>query len=453
MAEENKQGSDVDDLGAAQLRHTVKSSKLLYSAPDIVLRAPIYLIFTIAFTALLYSFWAKKDELVVAPLTLKREAVTIQAVGAGIVTYVMTEENARIASGDPIAVVQEQIRAAASPEQQALYAEKQELEKELDKALKDYDHQISQLHLDLDDLRRNNSSNKGALQSRIQTIRLQLDAAKRASESVERKLALARKRLGTKEKLYLARDLTITEYEEAQESVSDLERSSHDSQSEIQKIRLTLQTTRDELRIVQNLHREEKIVRDIQKQEKNQARDVKDLKERIDSTVNRIKGVDTMVRGVSYDENTALYKSNFDGLVTGSHIKNGQLIAGGAPVATIVKQSAPLEAHVLVQNQDIGRLKHGQEVKIKYFAYPYQDYGVQKGTIVDIAIKSGGQDAPEGTYVVRAALHQETISKPGGKVKNLEIGLAGSAEIITGDKRLIELVFSPVSRFFTKPED
>ena len=39
-----------------------------------------------------------------------REAVTIQAVGAGIVTYVMTEENARIASGDPIAVVQEQIR-------------------------------------------------------------------------------------------------------------------------------------------------------------------------------------------------------------------------------------------------------------------------------------------------------------------------------------------------------
>lgn len=288
MAEENKQGSDVDDLGAAQLRHTVKSSKLLYSAPDIVLRAPIYLIFTIAFTALLYSFWAKKDELVVAPLTLKREAVTIQAVGAGIVTYVMTEENARIASGDPIAVVQEQIRAAASPEQQALYAEKQELEKELDKALKDYDHQISQLHLDLDDLRRNNSSNKGALQSRIQTIRLQLDAAKRASESVERKLALARKRLGTKEKLYLARDLTITEYEEAQESVSDLERSSHDSQSEIQKIRLTLQTTRDELRIVQNLHREEKIVRDIQKQEKNQARDVKDLKERIDSTVNRI---------------------------------------------------------------------------------------------------------------------------------------------------------------------
>ena len=60
MAEENNQTGGIDDLGAAQMRHTIKSSKLLYSAPDYILRAPIYLIFAITLTALFYSFWRKR---------------------------------------------------------------------------------------------------------------------------------------------------------------------------------------------------------------------------------------------------------------------------------------------------------------------------------------------------------------------------------------------------------
>ena len=56
-------------------------------------------------------------------------------------------------------------------------------------------------------------------------------------------------------------------------------------------------------------------------------------------------------------------------------------------------------------------------------------------------------------YVVTVALSTEQIAKRGEKPKNLEIGLEGIAEIKTGSKRMIEMLFSPVSRFFEGGDD
>lgn len=453
MKNVNKGAANIDDVSSAQMRHTIKSSRLLYSAPNVVLRAPIYLIFWITVVALIYSFWAKKDEMVIAPLTLQRESITVQAVGGGIVSDILTEENAPIAAGDPIVVVQEQIRAATSPEQQALISHRRELEKDLDKMVKDYDHEISQLELDLEDLQSTKSTEKANLGSRIDMIRLQLATARRAKQSLERKYELAEKRYRTKKELYDSHDLTITEFEEAEEAVNDLEAAIHDAQAEIQKVGLSLQSAGEERSKLNNLHREEKIARDLAKLGKNRNRDIADLGEKIVSLSERIEGIDTLVRGVSYSDNKARYRSTFDGIVTSLHVRKGQLVDAGASLATIVKESAALEGRVMVLNQDIGRLKHGQPVMIKYFAYPYQDYGMQMGTIVDIATKSGGADVEPGMYMVRVALHKETIKRPGSKVKRLEIGLEGMAEIKTGEKKLIELIFTPISKFFTKPEE
>ncbi len=455
MRDEDQQYDVVDEPGVARMRHTIKASRLLYSVPGFILRGPIYLIGLIMLAALIYSFWAKKDELVVAPLELQRESYTVQSVGSGLVSDVLTEEGAHITAGDPIARVQEQIRVAMSPEQEALVSQRWELEKELDKARKDYNHQIDQLERDLIDLRTGRSTQKAGLSAQVSQIKFQLATARRAKTSAERRLDLARKRLATKEELYKTRDITITEYEEAQESVNELERSVEDSQAEIHKILLNLETARQEKAKVESQHQEEKLVADLEKAKANKTRDVKDLTERIESITGRLEGVDMLVPGVDYKSNTARYKSKFDGLVTKVHIKKGQLIDSGSPIATVVKNSAALEGRVMVQNADIGRVKYGQTVQIKYFAYPYQDHGIQSGTIIHIATHpSGGAEGEAGSmYEVRVALYSETVQKLGGRPKKLEIGLEGMAEIKTGEKRFIELVFAPVSKFFVDPDE
>src|SRR3954451_1824085 len=95
------------------------AATLLYSAPGFVLHGPVYLMFVSMFAMLVYSFFASKDIIVMAPLTLQRQAVTIQAVSGGLVESVEVGENSVVSAGDPLATIQEKIRAASTPEQEA----------------------------------------------------------------------------------------------------------------------------------------------------------------------------------------------------------------------------------------------------------------------------------------------------------------------------------------------
>jgi len=147
-------------------------------------------------------------------------------------------------------------------------------------------------------------------------------------------------------------------------------------------------------------------------------------------------------------------------------------------------------------------------VNIKYDAFPYQDFGIQKGSIQKIS-KRPAEGDKEGRYEVQVRLVRTDIVKQkeerpladidpkagvvlaneyvgkggaeqrlpygdgttitdtikedllrGGvtevqvvvKAEPLTLGLQGFAEIKTGEQRLIETIFSPVSRFFLKEE-
>jgi hemolysin D len=109
----------IDSAGSGKQRHSIPAATLLYSAGSFVLHGPVYLMFISMFAMLVYSFFASKDIIVMAPLTLQRQAVTIQAVGGGLVESVEVGENSVVSAGDPLVTVQEKIRAASTPEQEA----------------------------------------------------------------------------------------------------------------------------------------------------------------------------------------------------------------------------------------------------------------------------------------------------------------------------------------------
>ncbi|MCK5296417.1 MAG: HlyD family efflux transporter periplasmic adaptor subunit [Alphaproteobacteria bacterium] len=453
MAQQKKGAVTTGELSAAQIKHPIKAATLLYRAPGYILRGPIYLIFIIVMVSFFYSFWATKNIIVVAPLQLQRESSTIQAVGGGMVIDLLTEENAFIKAGDPIAVVQEQIRAVSSPEQEAIIRDINDTEDRLENSKKDYEFKLSQLEKDLHNFEETRDTNKANLNAQIKQTQEQLKVAKRGKRNYISKLKTSRKRYKVKTSLYKTRDITITEYESAKQEVDDLEKAVNDSESEIQTILLTLQTKKQNREKLDSPFAKEKLVEEIRKTKENRDRDNKKLKSKIAGLKNKLENANTLVRGVTYDANSAKYRATFDGVVTDIYVKRGEIITAGQPLVTVVKASAALVGQSYVANKDIGNLKFQQPVKIKFFAYPYQEYGIQKGNLIDIATKPGGIDGQESMYVVKIALKKETISKRGGKKKNLEIGLEGVAEIKTGEKRLIELVFAPVSKFFQNPED
>lgn len=444
MARKRSQPDKTEKSAGNQVRHPIKAANLLYSAPGIVLRGPIYVMFLTMISLLIYSFVAKQDELVAAPLALQRQVVSVQAIGGGLVESLQVQENSVVNAGDMLAVIQEKIRAAATPEQEAILDEIRNLQERQEAMLKDYDHQIRQLELDLQNLAERRRTDRDALDDRIRQIEIQVETARRNKAGIEQDLAVARQDLRRMETLFRNRDITQPQFQAAQDRVSDLQRAVSNAEAEVQRLMLSLDTARRERAQLDEEYSEERLLNDIENLKRDRERDLRLSQERITALQGRLQAAQTLVPGVRYDQDKAFYTSLVDGIVTTVHVQRGAIINPGAPIVSIVRNTAPLEARVLVQNKDIGKLKVGQTVQIKYFAYPYQEYGIQQGWISQISTKPNEQSF----YVVNVALERETIRGRSGPDKNLEIGLEGIAEIKTGEKRFIELVFAPASRFF-----
>ena len=91
----------------------------------------------------------------------------------------------------------------------------------------------------------------------------------------------------------------------------------------------------------------------------------------------------------------------------------------------------------------------GEKAVRDNFAYPYQEYGISTGLASFIAT------TPDETslYLVKVALCSDRIQKSGSSPKRLEIALEGIAEFKTGEKRFIEILFTPISKFFAPESD
>lgn len=445
MADKRK-AVQIEHAHMAPVRHPIKAARLLYSAPSWVLAGPIYLVALITFSSLGYSFWATKDEMVIAPLLLERESVTVEAIKSGIVSDIHAQEGARVGSREALLDVQ-MTSVMKSPEEDAIQSQLDEMQKGWDTERDESGHKEEQLRLTL-------KQAKTAIQDLEKNRQHLLKDQEREVRNVQhwgKKLQQAREELKSEERLFRAKDITKAEYDRARAKVDDLDKSHRDAQAKEHKIQISLRALsaekiKDEIRRVENeisqlLHR--RAEREERYLERRQG-----LEQRLAEAKSLLQE-----GGVDQSRLMTRYKSSFSGLVTQIHAKPGHMVAPGSPLITIVKDSAALEGRALVQNKDIGRMKRGQTVQIKYFAYPYQAYGIPTGLIADIAAKPGGVPGQESMYVVRVALNEETIQKLGGQKRPLEIGLEGVAEIKTGQKRFIELLFSPISRFFTQKDE
>ncbi|MEI6985181.1 MAG: HlyD family efflux transporter periplasmic adaptor subunit [Rhodospirillaceae bacterium] len=443
---------------AVEVRHPIKAATLLYSAPAFILRGPIYMMFVSMAAMLSYSFVATTDTVVSAPLTLQRQTVTIPAIGGGLVESLEVNENSQVTVGQAIGVVQEKIRAASTPEQEAIDRQLRDYEERKQSLRRDFEHNRRQVESQLAEQEGRLRTGKGSLEDRLGQLKNQLNTSERTRSNLMEDVRTAESNLGRIQPLCARRDIPVTQCEQASQRVSDLRRSANNAQSDIDNIKLSLLTAQREQAQQGDQGTLERMRADLTKAKSDYAEQDRQIDDRVKELVRRRLDAQTLVPGVRYSDDKAFYTSTVDGIVTTVHIQRGQLLQPGSPVVTIVKNSAPLEARVLVQNKDIGLLRIGQDVKIKYYAYPYQEYGIQTGSISDISVRPSTAPGETNLFVVNVALASETTRRQpiqaGDPVKTLEIGLTGAAEIKTGEKRFIELLFTPASKFFKAgPED
>ncbi len=428
------------------VRHPIKAARLLYSAPSWVLAGPIYLITLITLASFAYSFWAVKDELVLAPLALERDSNTIEATGVGMVSRIRVKEGDSVQALVDTLLEVRKTKVTAETEAESLQAKKEEIQDERTSQEKEYVHKKEQLELTL---KQTEESLLNLTKDRT-LLSKQLEDGRRNIRYLEKKVNQAKRELREETALFKSRDITKAEYDRARNKVDDLEKSLQDAKANTAKTRISLEALREdriEADIVQVKNELEQHESRHQQREKRFAERLADIQDKLD------RGDDFNV-GIKEEGETTRYASKVSGVVTKIHVKPGHMVAVGAPLVTVIKDTAVIQGRALVQNKDIGRMHEGDTVQIKYFAYPYQEYGIPTGRISYIAKKPGDVEGQKSLYVVRVDLDSYTISKMGSKKKRpLEVGLEGTAEIKTGQKRLIELLFTPISKFFTQEEE
>ncbi|MEW6642050.1 MAG: HlyD family type I secretion periplasmic adaptor subunit [Pseudomonadota bacterium] len=141
----------------------------------------------------------------------------------------------------------------------------------------------------------------------------------------------------------------------------------------------------------------------------------------------------------------------------------GGVVTPAQNLAVIVASHDGVEIDAMVSNRDIGYVTPGQSAEIKVDTFDFTRYGLLHGRITNVSRDAMTTDRPRDpsstadtakaepkaqdlTYAARIALDRTDMLIDGGLVP-LAPGMAVTAEIKTGSRRIISYLLSPLVRY------
>jgi membrane fusion protein, hemolysin D len=123
----------------------------------------------------------------------------------------------------------------------------------------------------------------------------------------------------------------------------------------------------------------------------------------------------------------------------------GAVVKPADPLLVIVPRGEELIVEAMVLNKDIGFVHEGQRVEVKLEAFPFTRYGIVAGEVERISRDSVDDEKLGLVFPCLVTLSRSYIEIGAQRVA-LAPGFAATAEIKTGQRRIIEYLLSPLSR-------
>ncbi|MFD0708812.1 HlyD family type I secretion periplasmic adaptor subunit [Photorhabdus akhurstii] len=124
----------------------------------------------------------------------------------------------------------------------------------------------------------------------------------------------------------------------------------------------------------------------------------------------------------------------------------GGVVQSAQQLMVIVPDDTPLEAEVMVLNKDVGFVHAGQPVEIKVDSFPYTRYGTIRGKVSHVS-KDAVKDEQLGlVFPAQIQMERSSIAVDEHEVP-LQAGMSITAEIRTGERRVIDYLLSPLQQY------
>jgi len=122
----------------------------------------------------------------------------------------------------------------------------------------------------------------------------------------------------------------------------------------------------------------------------------------------------------------------------------GMSVAAGEPVLVVLPEGALLQAELWLPSSASGFVSPGQRVNLRYDAFPYQKFGVQRARIAEIAASAvPAQPGAPPHFRALATLERQDILAF-GTAHALRPGMTLSADIVVDERSLLDWLLEPL---------
>jgi len=151
-----------------------------------------------------------------------------------------------------------------------------------------------------------------------------------------------------------------------------------------------------------------------------------------------LQGLNTLKAEVEKWKSSYLLTAPIDGIVTYSNlIQEGISLKAGDELCYVAPNRNSYSGEIRFSQYALGKVAVGQKVKVKFTAYPYQEFGIVEGRVSYVS-KIPVNDS---LFVGRVSFDKGLVTNY-RKTLSCKVGMTANAEIINKDRRLIERFFS-----------
>lgn len=144
------------------------------------------------------------------------------------------------------------------------------------------------------------------------------------------------------------------------------------------------------------------------------------------------------------------------GILTSIRVQAGQGVAAGATLLTLLPSEGRLQANLFVESSAIGFIDTGEAVMLRYAAFPFQRFGLYRGTVTEVTRapleaadlpEAAGAKARSGDGIYRIVVRPEADSVIAyGEPRRLEAGMRVEADIALEKRPLYRWLLDPLYR-------
>jgi hemolysin D len=437
-AESNLPSFDLDWSAATQ--ETVNTLPRLWS------RGIIYIM--LAFTAVLlpWAAFSQIDEVGVAQGRLEPQGKTIRldAPVAGTVSALRVQEGQEIAQGQPLLEMQSDV--VTSDLQQAQVKLEGLLNRETQLlGVK------AQLDNSLSTARQQVHAQGVSQQATIDKALTLQNSLQSSLTSLQRLLELDRAKVAKLKALSEQGAIPRTQWEDA-------ERIMLQNQQQLQKALSELQQAQAE--VLKQRKEYQRILREGELSLIDKTKQIEELQSQIIDIQSQAGQAKALIQSLQYQRQQRVVVAPTNGTLFQLNVQHpGAVLQPGQNIAQIAPKQSRLVLRARIDNRQTGFLRVGMPAKIKFDAYPFQDYGIQSGRLIwisptstQVPVPTSGStpsdDKPRPTANNPSSFEVEIeLDRPDIMIHNkaiaLKAGQTATAEVIIRRRRVLDLFLEP----------